>query len=80
MAYDTSNIFTYHSPFGDQPERYGAIRESAKGLAELILATVPESRERSLALTNLEQATFWANAGIARNETAPAPTASEDCG
>jgi hypothetical protein len=28
----------------------------------------PESREQSLALTNLEQAVMWANAAIARRE------------
>ena len=31
----------------------------------------PQSREQSLALTNVEQAIFWANAAIARNEGAP---------
>ncbi|WP_459213736.1 Acb2/Tad1 domain-containing protein [Paenibacillus macerans] len=28
---------------------------------------VPNSREKSLAMTKLEQSVFWANAGIARN-------------
>ncbi len=60
--------FTYHSPKGDQQARYQDLRDTARSLAELILATVPKSRERSLALTQLEQAIFWANAGIARNE------------
>jgi hypothetical protein len=27
----------------------------------------PDSREKSLAMTNLEQAVMWANAAIARN-------------
>ena len=34
----------------------------------LMIASCPDSRELSLALTNLEQAVFWANASIARNE------------
>jgi hypothetical protein len=66
--YNLENIYTYHSPRGDQPERYVKIRSEAKNLAQVILDSVPESRERSLALTNLEQAVFWANAAIARNE------------
>ena len=62
------NDFTYHPPFGNQTERYQALREKAKELAGVMIACCPDSRELSLALTNLEQACFWANASIARNE------------
>lgn len=62
------NNFTYHAPKGNQPNRYVMIRDKAKELAELIVENTPTSREQSLALTNLEQAIFWANASIARNE------------
>ena len=62
------NNFTYHPPFGDQPQRYIKLRDAAKTVAELFLELCPSSRERSLAMTNLEQAVFWANAAIARNE------------
>jgi hypothetical protein len=31
----------------------------------------PEGRELSLALSNLEEVMFWANAAIARNQKAP---------
>lgn len=60
--------FVYHSPIGDQPARYVELRDRAKQLAELILCRCPASRERSVALTELETAIFWANAAIARNE------------
>jgi hypothetical protein len=60
--------FTYHSPKGTQPERFVAIRDAARSLAELVVDTVPESREQSLALTAIEEAVMWANAGIARRE------------
>lgn len=62
------NNFTYHSPKNDQPQRYEAIRAKAKELASLINDSTVNSREQSLAFTNLEQAIFWANAAIARNE------------
>lgn len=62
------NAFTYHPPKGDQADRYNQIREKGKELALLINQLCPNSRERSLALTNLEQAIMWANASIARNE------------
>ena len=58
--------FTYHRPTGNQPERYTQIRSRAGDLAELLEGLCPESRERSLALTKLEEAVFWANASIAR--------------
>ena len=63
------DTFTYHKPFGDQPQRYEALRNMAKMLATLIQGSCPESREKSLAITNLQQAIMWANASIAINET-----------
>jgi len=60
--------FTYHRPHGDQPERYGKLRDAFKELAYEIVENCPNSRERSLALTHLEDANMWANASIARSE------------
>lgn len=62
------NIFTYHKPFGDQPQRYELLRAEARELALMIEENCPESREKSLAITNLQQAIMWANASIAINE------------
>lgn len=62
------NNFKYHSPKPGQPEKYTAIREKAKELAYLIEEVCPNSREKSVAMTNLEQAVMWANASIARSE------------
>ena len=63
------NAFTYHRPFGEQPEKYEKIRGLAREVALLMVNLCPPSRELSLALTNLEQSVMWANAAIARNET-----------
>jgi hypothetical protein len=60
--------FVYHSPKDDQPERYTAIRELAKHFATGVMDMVPPGREQALALTKIEEACFWANASIARNE------------
>jgi hypothetical protein len=65
---NVDNIFTYHAPKGTQSDRYVAIRDKAKELAQLILDSTPESREQSVALTNVQQAVMWANAAIAINE------------
>ena len=60
--------YTYHAPKADQPERYVIIRNTAKALATCINENCPDSREKSLAMTKLEETVMWANAAIARNE------------
>jgi len=65
---DLERRFTYHPPKDDQPRRYEHLRSLGWQLAADINAACPESREKSLAITHLEQAIMWANAAIARNE------------
>jgi hypothetical protein len=65
---DIENTFTYHAPTPEQVGRYTALRDNAKVLASTIAVLCPESREKSLALTNLQQSIMWANASIALNE------------
>lgn len=62
------NDFTYHAPKGDQVERYAAWRGTLRDTAHYLRTIAPESRELSVALTKLEEAMFWGNAAIARNE------------
>lgn len=62
------NNFTYHAPKQGQAEKYEMIREKAKELAYIIDTLCPDSREKSVAMTELETAVFWSNASIARNE------------
>ena len=68
MASQLENNFKYHAPKDDQQERYVFLRDEARVLAYNIVKNTPESREQSLAITKLEEAIFWANAAIARNE------------
>ena len=65
---ELANRFTYHAPKNDQAARYEIIREQARTFAGRINELCPESREKALALTNLDQVVFWSNAAIARNE------------
>lgn len=60
--------FTYHRPKGDQPAKYDELRRLGREMAERIVRLSPPSRERSLALTKLEESIMWVNAAIARNE------------
>ena len=59
--------FTYHAPKDDMTGQYISIREKAKELAYMIDELCPESRERSLAMTKVEECVMWAIASIARN-------------
>lgn len=68
MGTQLENNFKYHAPKDDQQEHYVHIRDEARALAYTIVKNTPPSREQALAITNLEQAIFWANAAIARNE------------
>ncbi len=60
--------FTDHKPVGNQHYRYEQLRAKGRELAELIELYCPESREKALAFTKLEEAIMWANAAIARRE------------
>jgi hypothetical protein len=62
------NNFTYHKPKDNQPQKYEELRNAGKRMAYLISNLCPDSRDKSLAITNLEQVIMWANASIARNE------------
>lgn len=66
-----ANNFLYHKPHGvEQTERYASVRGALKTAGDFLLEQCPSSRELALALTKLEEAMFWANAAIARNEKA----------
>ncbi|OTN83702.1 hypothetical protein A5819_003469 [Enterococcus sp. 7E2_DIV0204] len=61
------NNFKYHAPKEGQTEKYNELRTKAKELAYLIDEVCPDSREKSLATTKLEESVMWANASVARN-------------
>lgn len=62
------NNFTYHAPDVARIAKYQAIRAKARELAELLDDECTDSREKSLAMTKLEECVMWANASVARNE------------
>lgn len=51
---------TNQTPTAEQVERIEAIRTAARDLGAEVLERCPFSRERSLALTHLEETTMWA--------------------
>ena len=61
--------FTHHPPGSDQVVRaHEVVRKEFLGTALVINSILPESREKSLAFTALEEALMWTNAAIARNQ------------
>lgn len=67
MNEQIENNFMYHAPKNNQQEKYEELREKAKELAYLIDELCPNSREKALANTKLEESVMWANASVARN-------------
>ncbi|MEU5091731.1 hypothetical protein [Streptomyces sp. NPDC021356] len=64
---ELAHRFNYHPPrTAAVAEAHSSVREQCTQLAGCIDSTVPEGREKALAVTKLEEVMFWANAAIAR--------------
>lgn len=64
---ELTNRFAYHPPLSDtRRQAHENVRGQVGRLAQFIAHTVPAGREQALALTKLEEAMMWANAGLAR--------------
>lgn len=65
---DITNRFTYHDLDEDEVSATDHIRSAGLMFATLINDVCPEGREKSLAVTKLEECVMWANASVARSE------------
>lgn len=64
---ELANRFEYHPPRDQETvRRHHQVREACRYAANVLATVVPDGREKSLALTKLEEAMMWGNAGIAR--------------
>lgn len=61
------NRFRYHRPNEAKGARHALVRAKCLELATELNSLIPDSREKSIVMTKLEEVMFWANAGIARN-------------
>ncbi len=59
------DLFTYHAPKTGQPERYQAIRDAAKNLANVIVENTEAGADQSAAIRHVREAVMTANASIA---------------
>lgn len=58
---------TNHTPTPEAQRKIEHFRTTAKAMANAIIEFTPQSREQSIALTKLEEMSFFAIAAIVRN-------------
>jgi hypothetical protein len=63
---ELANRFKYHQPDQVRRASHERVRLAAGDLADEINIHAPDGREKSLAITKIEEAMMWANAAIAR--------------
>lgn len=65
---DLEHRFKYHAPNAAKTKKHEMTRAYLKDIAAWVNEDFSTSREVSLAMTKIEEAMFWLNAHIARNE------------
>lgn len=60
--------YAYHRPSADGLSKITQLREAFSSLHDVIEAIAPISRERSVALTNLETTAMWAIKAVVCND------------
>ena len=59
-----SHLFDYQAPTPAQTDSIKKLRAAMKDLNDLLIAEIPNCRERSLAITKLEEVSMWANKAV----------------
>ncbi len=66
---DLRHRFQYHPPLTDEVKHtHELVRAVHLRAADAMDEVLPEGREKSLCITKLEEAMFWANAAVAREQ------------
>ena len=60
--------FAYHKPSESGLDKITALREKFSEVKAVIEATCPESRQRSVAITELETSAMWAIKAVVFND------------
>lgn len=67
---DIAYRFAFHATTTrEKRDEHTSVRRMCRQLADFLNESVPEGREKSLAVTKLEEVMMWANAAIARDRT-----------
>lgn len=66
---DIEHRFAFHAAITEEKKMdHTSVRASCYALAEFLRTKLPEGREKSLAITKLEEVMFWGNAALARQK------------
>lgn len=60
--------FAYHAPSSDGLEKISELREAYSRLHEVLDRVAPHSREKAVALTELETSAMWAVKSVVFND------------
>jgi hypothetical protein len=63
-----NKTYAYHKPSADGLEKITSLRQAFSAMDDLIQKLAPASRERSLALTQLETTAMWAIKAVVCND------------
>jgi hypothetical protein len=64
---DIENRFAFHAATTEEKrDAHTSVRQSCRTLADFLNDKLPDGREKSLAITKLEEVMFWGNAALAR--------------
>lgn len=67
---DIVNRFAFHAATdAEKRNAHTSVRENCLKLAAFLNTLLPEGREKSLAITHLEEVMMWGNAALARVPT-----------
>ena len=66
---DIENRFAFHPATTEEKRAaHTSVRHHCRVLADFLNEKLPEGREKSLAVTHLEEVMLWGNAALARKE------------
>ena len=68
QASDIDNRFAFHPANDEKGKSHECVRSECRKLAYYLNELLSEGREKSLAVTHLEEVMMWSNAAIARSD------------